>query len=185
MDIKYQKNLINKLKKHTGKSFLANTDTERIPSNTPLACTPRKLKSNTHTKQTQEPGGSRGPHVGPSGDAPRYVSPMARSYFCKPKPDLGELIARLRCPFLPVVYVPSGRVLPLPRSTPPRACLLPPAISGTGFFVAALSWPLPRRPIPTHPLCQLAAPADSRAPRSVSRLDWPWPRSTAKGGVLV
>lgn len=120
MDIKYQKNLINKLKKHTGKSFLANTDTERIPSNTPLACTPRKLKSNTHTKQTQEPGGSRGPHVGPSGDAPRYVSPMARSYFCKPKPDLGELIARLRCPFLPVVYVPSGRVLPLPRSPPAR-----------------------------------------------------------------
>jgi hypothetical protein len=82
---------------------------QRIPSNTPLACPcPRAKQSiiqNAQIRTQNNPRSqtarwvSRGPHVGPSGDAPGYVSPVARSYFLQTEAGFGPRIARLPCFF--------------------------------------------------------------------------------------
>lgn len=95
---------------------------------------------------------------------PAIRFPMARSYFCKPKPDLGELIARLRCPFLPVVYVPSGRVLPLPRSTPRALVSFPRPSPAPNFSSPPCPGPFREDPFP-HTLYANLPPPRIRAHR--------------------
>lgn len=107
---------------------------------------------------------SWGPHVGPSGDGPGYVSPMARSYFCKR--DWANNSAS------PLFLLPR-RLRPFrPRPSPPKIsprCLHPPAPDCRRRLALA-----PSAKTHSHTaLCQVAASADSRAPRSVSQLDWP------------
>jgi hypothetical protein len=131
--------------------------------------------SNTHTKQTQEPGGSRGAHMSVPAGTARDTFPRWRvAIFAN---GIGPIIARLPCSFSLVVYVPSGRVLRLPRS-PPVVSILRHRI-----VVAALPWPLPRRPIPTPLYAKLPPPRIRARPgRCLSLIGPDWPRSTAKGG---